>query len=1226
MRSLFTLALALISVSLVAQSSFLLRGAQAVLPLESEADLYISSYQGVVLDLASLREQISAAPLEFSNGRSAPLAIDLPTPEGVYETFKLVESPFFAPALQAQYPNIRSYRLTSEYGTGRMSVTDRGVVALLRGSEGSYFITQAVEGNSVDHLVYYLSEMDFNVALGPNSLRCDTPHLTEDNAAVVEEATAHVHGNQGGGRSATTEIGMYVYDLALTCTGEYAQAKGGTLAAVNATYNEAFAVVNAVYENDMAMRFQLVADNDTLIYLDPNLDPFPNATDATLVLQQVLNAFELGGVTPDLYDIGHVFTRGCEDSVGGRGALGSVCNANKHVGITCHASNNVAAIAVRIMNHEIGHQMDMNHTFNFCPSDFAQPDPDDPNDQGARRGPAAFEPGSGSTIMSYGGTCESQNIFGGNDNYFHAHSLLEGFIHSRISTNCATILTPENTEPKISLEYEDGFFIPHSTPFVLKGTATDAEDDPMTYTWEQYDLGPERAMGDPGLNCPLFRSYPPTADRHTRYFPRLSTTVNNITDVRDFLPTYARDLTFRFTVRDNNENVGAAVWEEVAFHVADTGPFLVMAPNTGNEDWEAGQIYTVEWDVAGTDLAPVNCERVNINLSLDGGFTYPIILANEVPNNGSIEVLIPADVTSNNQARIQVEAADNIFFDISNENFSISAPSQQGFALSVGPTFQQVCVPDAAVIDLGSTSVLGFDGDVSLEIVSELPEGVTASFDNPVFSPGENGQLMIDFSESFFGGELTLVIEGNADGIPTATRTVTLDVVNNDFSDLALMTPTEGQGAIILSTDFDWTDATHADAYDIQIATDPSFSPESIFETSEGIAASEYIQSTFFEPSQIYFWRVRPVNACGAGPWGETASFQTALTNCTPYENTDNVGLQGNGPPFVATSELFVDQMGTISDVNIPNINLNYQVVARISLTLISPSGTRVLLYGEDCPNFSGIFNSGFDDDAPVGITCPPDDGIVFVPNESLAAFEGEDTFGNWILEISISETGGSVGALNSWNIEFCSASSPSSPELITLETLECPPTGANSIGDEVLEAQDPLFGADELVFSFIRGPRAGYIHRVGNMTPLEAGDTFTQAEINNDQLVYRNTDGAASTDSWRFIVTNPDGGYIPVTEQPISIFEGATTGTPEIVAELGLELFPNPVADILEVRWTERLERTIPVVLYDVTGRELVRQRIRRGQQQTQLDMNDLPAGTYWLRIADEALSVIKQ
>ena len=1215
MRNLFTLALALISISLAAQSSFLMRGAQSDLPIESEADLYISDYQGVVLDLDALRAEISNAPMEFSNGRST-FKIDLPTPEGNLEAFRVVESPFFAPEMQANYPNIRSYRLTGPHGTGRMSVTDRGVVALLRGSEGSYFITQAVEGNNVDHLVYYLSDMDIDVALGSNSLRCGNEHT--EVGPVVEADAVMPPVEQGGGRSATTEVGMRVYDLALTCTGEYAQSKGGTIAAVNATYNEAFTVVNAAYETDLGIRFQLIPNNDTLIYLNPALDPFPNATDAGLVLGQVLNAFELGGVFPEQYDIGHVFTRGCEDGVGGRGALASVCTPLKHVGITCHASNNVSAIAVRIMNHEIGHQMSMGHTWNICPTEFAE-------DQ--RSGGDAFEPGSGSTIMSYGGTCGSQNIFGGNDNYFHTHSIFEGLRHSRETTDCATVLEPMNTEPKVSLEYEDGFFIPHSTPFILTGTATDAEDDDLTYIWEQYDLGPERPLGDPGLNCPLFRSYPPNANRHTRVFPRMPVVINNTVDVRELLPDYARDLTFRLTVRDNNENAGAAVWEEVAFHVADTGPFLVTTPNTADIDWEAGDVHTVEWDVAGTDVAPINCERVDIMLSVDAGFNYPITLAEGIPNTGSTEVFVPADIVSNSAARIQVMAADNIFFDISNASFSITAPTEPGFALNVGPTYQELCLPDVAVIDFGTSSVLGFDGEVSLEVVSDLPEGAVASFSNSVITTGESGQLTLDLNDTNFGGILEVVVQGSADGIETATRSIFLEVVNDDFSDLELLTPVEGLGSIILSTDFDWTDAIHADAYDIQIATDPSFSPESIFETSEGLATSEYVQGTFFEPSIIYFWRVRPVNACGPGPWGETQSFQTAVTDCESYVNNDNLGLQGNGPPFVATSELFVDEMGIISDVNIPNINLNYQVVARISLTLISPAGTRVALYAEDCPNFSGIFNSGFDDDAPVAISCPPDDGIVFEPREELSAFNGENTFGNWTLEIAVSETGGSVGALNSWDIEFCSASSPSYPELITLETLECPPAGANSIGDEVLEAQDPSFGASDLLYSLVRTPGSGYIHRVEDeSTPLEAGATFTQVDLNNDQIVYRNTDPEADTDSWRFIVTNPDGGYVPITEQPISIFEGATTGTPEIVAELGLELFPNPVADILEVRWTERLTQLTPIVLYDATGRELIRQRLQPNQQQTEIRMSDLPAGTYWLRIADEAVPVMKQ
>ena len=101
---------------------------------------------------------------------------------------------------------------------------------------------------------------------------------------------------------------------------------------------------------------------------------------------------------------------------------------------------------------------------------------------------------------------------------------------------------------------------------------------------------------------------------------------------------------------------------------------MVTAPNTA-VTWTGGAAQTVTWDVAGTTAAPVSCATVNIRLSLDGGLTYPTVLATSVPNNGSAVVVAPSPTTASTQARIMVEAADNYFFDISNANFTISPPA-----------------------------------------------------------------------------------------------------------------------------------------------------------------------------------------------------------------------------------------------------------------------------------------------------------------------------------------------------------------------------------------------------------------------------------------------------------------------------------------------------------------------------------------------------------------------
>jgi hypothetical protein len=102
--------------------------------------------------------------------------------------------------------------------------------------------------------------------------------------------------------------------------------------------------------------------------------------------------------------------------------------------------------------------------------------------------------------------------------------------------------------------------------------------------------------------------------------------------------------------------------------VASTGPFLVTAPNTA-VTWTGNTNAIVTWNVAGTTAAPISCANVDIALSTDGGFTYPSVLATSTANDGSQSILVPNISTSS--ARVRVSCASNIFFDISNTNFTI---------------------------------------------------------------------------------------------------------------------------------------------------------------------------------------------------------------------------------------------------------------------------------------------------------------------------------------------------------------------------------------------------------------------------------------------------------------------------------------------------------------------------------------------------------------------------
>ena len=448
--------------------------------------------------------------------------------------------------------------------------------------------------------------------------------------------------------------------------------------------------VNGVYETELDVKMVLVAAEASVIFTDPGTDPYTGNDNENILINESQAKIDsvLGSST---FDIGHTFSTGG----GGFADLGVVCkNSSKARGITGLSDPVGDKYDIDYVAHEMGHQFGAAHSFE---SEMG-------NCGGGNRAVAsAYEPGSGTTIMAYAGICDLDDIQLNSDPYFHTRSFDQIITYTTTGSGngCATVSaiinsnTLSNNNIPLVFMPVSGMKIPKGTPFTLSGSATDIDGDAITYSWEEWDLS-NSASGSPwdgGANStvrPLFKSRIPKTSG-SRTFPDMAVILANYPQnpvaemdglKGETLPQVARDIKFRLTVRDNNSNgagiatggSGCSPGATGTFKVVvtDDGPFTLTSPNTGAVNWLGGTTQTVTWNVAGTDnAARINVQDVDILMSTDGGNTYPVIVASVTPNDGSEDITVP-NIPDNNTVRFMVRAVGNIFFDISDEDFTIT--------------------------------------------------------------------------------------------------------------------------------------------------------------------------------------------------------------------------------------------------------------------------------------------------------------------------------------------------------------------------------------------------------------------------------------------------------------------------------------------------------------------------------------------------------------------------
>lgn len=708
-----------------------------------------------------IKQNLKDAPLRGVKSIASPIVLRLPNEKGTFETFKIFEAPVFSPELSAKYPDIKSYvgfSIDKSKATLRMSVSPRGISTMIDYKDKPTVFMQPVTGDKNNYIVY-------------NKLsRANNPlpeFVCSTTAEYVKEQTQNKTSKYK--RDADDQL-LRKFRLAISVNGEYSVYHGGTVAGALAAINASMTRVNAVFETDMAVTFELVNANQ-LIYLNPATDPYSDTlTNWNEELQTTLST-NLGSAN---YDIGHLF--GGSGGGGNAGCIGCVCddtinppfNKGKGSGITSPSDGipEGDAFDIDYVAHEIGHQMGANHTWAFASEGTG----------------VNVEPGSGTTIMGYAGIVGPNNVQQNSDPYFHYYSIKQVLDNLDTAPNNCAVKTAISNAPPVANAGND-YNIPQGTAYVLKGTATDPNGgDTLTYCWEQIDdgivtnsnFGPTQSLG--GMN----RSLEPTSNSN-RYIPKFSRVIAGeltqdnpiINDDWETVSTIPRDLNWALTVRDKAPSAtglnGQSSFDLMKITVEGGDAFTMNTP-VALPPGGSGQ---VTWNLGASTNATINCNIVTIKLSTDGGLTFPIILASNVPNDGVEMVNLPA-MPDSTTARLIVEAADNIFYAMS-DNFIIS--SKPAFSLNNFSGSQTVCYEDTVVYNLGFSIINGFSETTTFSVTGN-PVGSSVVFSPATLNSSGTFTMTLSGLAALAAGVSTLQVTGTSASVTSSIGNIELNSVD----------------------------------------------------------------------------------------------------------------------------------------------------------------------------------------------------------------------------------------------------------------------------------------------------------------------------------------------------------------------------------------------------------------------------------------------------------------